>query len=41
MRHDSSRWNLPVKMGDTEGMKKEEMKELQETGENGDEDGEA
>lgn len=27
--------------GDTEGMEKEEVKELQETGENGDEDGEA
>lgn len=27
--------------GDIEGMEKEEVKELQETGENGDEDGEA
>ncbi len=27
--------------GDTEGMKKEKVKELQKTGENGDEDGEA
>lgn len=30
-----------MKMGDTEDMKKEEVKELQETEENGDEDGEA
>lgn len=28
-----------MKMGDTEDMKKEEVKELQETEENGDEDG--
>lgn len=36
-----SRWNVPVKMGDTEDMKKEEVKELRKAEENGDEDGEA